>query len=559
MMSTVREVASRCVTCVAVLSVAIVADLSRTALAQAPPPVEARPGIPTDAELEASGAVVGRIVFNLRNIFNEADPRENIALYRLANRLHIMTREETISAQLLFRTGEVYSGRLLAETERNLRELNYLHDASVRPFAYDGKHVDIVVETRDVWSLLPGFSYSRKGGVNEGGIELEEQNLLGHGKDLSLSWSHEVERDSVLLQWRDPNVMQTRWRSDLAYSMNDDGRLRFIEMERPFYALDTRWSAGGTLFDFSRVDSRYDLGHIVDEFKRDQSFVELRGGWSAGLVNGRVWRWLAGFHYDDNNFSNAPDKAPPVSLPPDRKLVYPWAGIAMLEDRFAKSANLDKIGRTEDLDLGTSFTLQLGWASPTFGADRDALIVNGALHKGYSWTHAQTLLLNTAISGRLESGQIADGLLAGEARYYWRWRPKRVFFAGVTGAASEAIDPEDQIQLGGDNGLRGYPLRYQTGTSRALFTVEQRYYSDWFPFRLFYVGGAVFADVGRTWGQGVVGAPSLGWLSDVGFGLRLGNARSGFGSVVHIDLAFPLNRTPEIDQVQLLIETKDTF
>ena len=119
-----------------------------------------------------------------------------------------------------------------------------------------------------------------------------------------------------------------------------------------------------------------------------------------------------------------------------------------------------------------------------------------------------------------------------------------MFFAGATGAASEALDPEDQIQLGGDNGLRGYPLRYQTGTSRALFTVEQRYFTDWFPFRLFYVGAAVFADVGRTWGRGAVGAPSLGWLSDVGFGLRLGNARSGFGSVVHIDIAFPLNRTP---------------
>ena len=57
-----------------------------------------------------------------------------------------------------------------------------------------------------------------------------------------------------------------------------------------------------------------------------------------------------------------------------------------------------------------------------------------------------------------------------------------------------------------------------------------------------------------------VGEPSLGWLSDVGFGLRLGNARSGFGSVVHVDIAFPArNSTPDIDQVQFLIETKESF
>jgi hemolysin activation/secretion protein len=107
--------------------------------------------------------------------------------------------------------------------------------------------------------------------------------------------------------------------------------------------------------------------------------------------------------------------------------------------------------------------------------------------------------------------------------------------------------------------LRGYPLRYQTGSSRALLTLEQRYYTDWFPFRLFYVGGAVFFDAGRTWGRGAVGEPSLGLLKDVGFGLRLGNARGAFGSVLHFDIAFPLDRTSDIDSVQLLIETKQSF
>lgn len=32
--------------------------------------------------------------------------------------------------------------------------------------------------------------------------------------------------------------------------------------------------------------------------------------------------------------------------------------------------------------------------------------------------------------------------------------------------------------LGGDNGLRGYPLRYQVGTTNALITLEERFYSS---------------------------------------------------------------------------------
>lgn len=112
---------------------------------------------------------------------------------------------------------------------------------------------------------------------------------------------------------------------------------------------------------------------------------------------------------------------------------------------------------------------------------------------------------------------------------------------------------------GGDNGLRGYPLRYQSGTASALVTVEERIYTDWYPFRLFHIGAAAFADAGRTWGQDVAGQEPLGLLSDVGVGLRIGNARSGFGNVLHIDFAVPLSRQPGIDSVQLLVETHHSF
>ncbi len=65
--------------------------------------------------------------------------------------------------------------------------------------------------------------------------------------------------------------------------------------------------------------------------------------------------------------------------------------------------------------------------------------------------------------------------------------------------------------------------------------------------------------MGRTWGRDVTGATSLGMLKDVGFGLRLGSSRSAFGSVVHIDLAFPLDRENNIDNVQFIVETSQQF
>jgi hypothetical protein len=69
----------------------------------------------------------------------------------------------------------------------------------------------------------------------------------------------------------------------------------------------------------------------------------------------------------------------------------------------------------------------------------------------------------------------------------------------------------------------------------------------------------VFGDVGRTWGAALIGNSDPGMLSDVGFGLRLGNTRSGLGNVLHIDLAFPLKEVYGIKRVQFLVQTLQSF
>jgi hemolysin activation/secretion protein len=115
------------------------------------------------------------------------------------------------------------------------------------------------------------------------------------------------------------------------------------------------------------------------------------------------------------------------------------------------------------------------------------------------------------------------------------------------------------LLLGGDNGLRGYPLRYQSGTRRALFTLEERVYTDWYPFRLARVGGAVFYDIGRAWGGVNENLTNGGWLSDVGVGLRMSFDRASFGNVLHADIAMPLDRTASIKSVQFLVKTQLTF
>ena len=145
------------------------------------------------------------------------------------------------------------------------------------------------------------------------------------------------------------------------------------------------------------------------------------------------------------------------------------------------------------------------------------------------------------ISGQLDDGRVQRQRVGVQAQYYLPQGRRRLFYAAAS--LDQLTRPElpDLLLLGGDNGLRGYPLRFQGGTSSALLTLEHRIFTDWYPFRLVRFGTAVFFDAGRTWGRNFNGTEPYGTLKDVGFGLRFGNVRSGLGNVLHVDLSYSLD------------------
>lgn len=516
------------------------------------------PRLPDPAELERQGAIIGQVFIYPGDIFDLEDPRENTRLYRLANRVHVRTQPHVIRQQLLFAPGDRYSQRLLDESARILRSARYLHDASVQPIAFKDGRVDVAVTTRDVWTLNPGLSFSRHGGRSTAGVELEELNLLGTGTDLSIARKSGVDRSSTLMEYRDRHVLDTWVQVQAGYASNSDGFLRSLEVERPFYSLDARWAAALSLLDDERIESLYDLGKVVDEFGVQRKLTSISWGTSRGLENGWAQRFRVGATYGESRFTAVPKTRAANLVPDDRRLAYPWLGFELVQDDYERFRDHDQIGRTEDFHLGMRLYAQLGFADRAIGADRSAVMLAAEASRGFG-TADSALLSSSAFHGRLESGKLRNALLESAMRFYAKQSERRLFFVAVEAAVGRALDGDEQILLGGDNGLRGYPLRYQGGDARALLTVEQRYFTNWYPFRLFRVGGAAFVDIGRTWGEGPASTPSQGLLRNVGIGLRFANSRSGLGNIIHVDLAFPLDGDASIDSVQLLIETKERF
>ena len=542
---------------------ALLACVAPPGLAQGEPGAEV---FPSFEALEAAGAVIGEIRIRAQDIFDLDDPKESNWLFGAANWLHIKTRPGTIRRQLLFRSGERLSVRVIEETKRLLRGDRYLYEAEIRPVAWHDGLVDLEVSTRDTWSLQPGASVSYTGGTTNSGVSLRDYNLLGTGMNFSIARrsssaasSAGATRHSVDLSFSYPYAFDGHTTVAYGQSSFDEGSTRSLTLARPFYALDSRWAAGASTSADDRVISSYAGGVVAAQYRRRHDGSEAFLGGSQGLVDGWAHRLSAGLRYGKDEYRAEPGLIPPVQLPADRTLVAPFLRYEAVQDDFREVSNLDQIARPEYLALGWHAWLEFGRAARALGSTQAVSQYAGSLSKGMRVAGTGTLLASASVSGEYAGGRGDRERLGAAARYYQRRGSRTVFYVSLAADATNFSDATQFLSLGGETGLRGYPTNYQLGARRVQFTAERRFYSDWYPFRLIRVGGAMFYDIGRAWGGPYENAASRHWSTDVGFGLRLLSARSSTGTTLHVDFAFPLEREPGVKSVQFSFQSKTGF
>ena len=578
---------------------AIVTSVSAVlALAIAPSPLAAeenRGGFCEQVAAQLEGGVVppasipksasiGNVDVRVLDVFDTTNDAESHLAHRIANRLHVSTRPWVIEQELLFSSGDPYDARALAESERRLRDHRGIYDACIAPIRVRGGAVDVVVVTRDVWTLGVGAGVSRAGEANTVRFGLEDDNFLGSGRLLDLQYTDDPDRTEQRFRFQDPALLGTRAELALMLAERSDGYRHTLDLARPFFSFDTRWSAGGRLVSHQGEVKLYSRGEVADRFVMDQSFVEVRGGLSRGWNGTGAHRFLAGFTWDAREYDDALvssietpsprllphrpvprrrlDLAPtPTELPPPRTVAYPWIGWQWVEDGFVERRNLDRLARTEDWNLGTQLNVRAGWSSPTWAADENEAVGAFDWSRGIATPRGRHIvLLDAGASGRYGDVGAANVLGSARVRHFFSNFGRHQLVSSLAFDAARNLDPENQLLLGGDNGLRGYPMRFRDGDRRVLATIEQRFYSNVEVLKLFHLGAAAFVDVGRAWYSGIVPGEADQVLRDIGVGLRLGSSRSSKGTMVHFDVAFPLDGdSSERKSVQWLVRTKESF
>lgn len=499
------------------------------------------------------GLPILEVTIENNDIFDLEQENQKLWIHKWANKLHINTRKKTIEEQLLFDTRDGYNKRLIRETERLLRSRKYIHEARIIAEEVCGKGVNLTVVTTDNWTLTPSITASRSGGETRTALEIEESNLLGLGTEIQIQSESDEERDSNAFIYRDNNWFGNFKTLKLELADNSDGHVYQVDIARPFIKQDSKYAWSVRPSSIERENPVYEQGDEVAKVGEMNDSLLLTYGWSDGLVDNSVSRYRLGWFANRLRYNTVDD--PDIELPEDVDKSYPFFEYEHLNVKYVERINFRVMGITEDIKLGNSLRARIGWKDEAYESTQEGYVLEFDYNFG-SFISAHTLgLFDLSLSH--ESNKTIDdtGRIAMRGQLYnFRGVNHSYVFSSRLEAAQ---NPElfERIEVGGDSGLKGYPVRFQNGERAFTLSAERRMYFNVYLWQLFKFGFAMFAEAGSAWDNG----ENPVWLSDVGTGLRLVSTRQSSSKVLHIDIAFPLSEKDEIDDYQLYVKARTEF
>ncbi len=520
----------------------------------------ARPPTPWNA-LEAHKASIGKIEVVIGDVFDLSNPDENTWLGRLADHLHAATREVVIRRVLLFAEGDKVQERLIYETERLLRALPFVKDAHIDPVVQADGTVVAMVRVRDAWTTQANAGYSQVGGQKSMNLGINEKNFGGFGKSVALDFSQDPMRRTWGLGYGDPQLFGSRWTLQAQAQHLSDGFVRSLQLEQPFYALLTPWSAGVGLMQKHSSLYFYDQGVQVYQAPFAQNEIHLSGAMALHESGTRVWRGGLSFEDQDTSYGTVTQTGPAGALAPprltDRRLRGPAVTLSTVKDAYDSFVDLQGMDVPEDYNLAWTGELDLGIYGRSFGSSMTAPFFQVSTGSGWSSSSNDLVLFAGSFKGRKPDTGLEDGLLDLSLTQYHKLTSDQILAGMVSVDRAVRPDPEDWYYLGGDQGMRGFPNEMHPGDARWIASFEYRLLTDQRWLGLVRMGYTAFVDLGS-----IHRLDGEGWsrtYSDLGLGLRMGNLKSSMGRVILVNLAVPLNREPYQNRWQITFGNAQRF
>ncbi len=242
-----------------------------------------------EIEPQPWGKVVGAI-----RVYNEDVFAEKTRLLRFFNTFHVTSKEHVVRAEVILRPGEVWDQKKVEETARRLRDPIFTSVIAVVPVkSREPGKVDVLVVTRDIWSLRFNTTYTYQSGrLTDLGASISENNFLGRrvliaatmqmnqgsiqtgplfldknflGKHLYLRVSVNAILNRGALLGTNIGLPGTPGDPDQigrTSSFDIEGSNSSITLSRPLWSLATKWATGITVSHGDEISRRFFGTHL---------------------------------------------------------------------------------------------------------------------------------------------------------------------------------------------------------------------------------------------------------------------------------------------------------
>jgi hypothetical protein len=446
--------------------------------------------------------------------------------YRIANALHVETRERVIRRELLINVGDPYDTALVAESERNLRALGIFRDVQIASQETDSGVV-VLVRTLDAWTTTFGIGAATSGSQSVIDLSLQESNLLGTRTVARLGYRNDTDRSSIAAAFDTPRAIGDRIGIGASILERSDGRALTASLRLPFLSLSSLQGASLIASVFEGRVLQFGGGAVVDSLWRETALLRADAAYAVvagpdGYVRvGVLAQWLR----EDMIALVDRDQIPQTQS----ATAGPY--VAMRAPRYIRVRNVERIGRIEDVDLGSFVTVALLAAPSAWGYGRNG--IGASLGAGVGVRLPVGFARFGLRASALQTNEGTDTATVEGAGTFVARRGERhlVVLHGSGGLQHNAIAGRE-FDIGLGDGLRAYPAHAFTGDRYFVFAGEYRLLAWPRLFGLVGVGAAAFAGHAGAWDSDA--AKRTG--TEFGVGLRVASIRE-VGGIWRLDLS----------------------
>ncbi len=482
------------------------------------------------------------------------------------NWVHIRTRVGFIRSELLLKEGDCFDAAALAESERMIRDLDFI--ARVETWAErtsDSAWV-VHVETWDEWTTQLGTDFDVESNFQFRGFYVTEKNLVGRGLRLSFRYRDFRERNDRFLTLSTGRFLGTRANAAIGAGTTRTGHFARAELSYPFvseagrFYLDSRLQREDKEYSYLTGDD-HGISHVLFPMDETNGWFRMGRRWGQpgaltllGTELVLLRRKVPGaplmvFDHDFHGAVRAADSLAARLFTQDTPDSYVRLGITagVRRLRFTTARGFDRVTGVQNVALGSELTLTVGrtladWSSSP--ADTYGRI------DGFVGTTLGDLTATAVLraAGRLLDSS-PDGVSpwrdlevrgSGQAYVQPGGSPAHTLVAGMRFNVYDNVDQPYQTALGGEFGVRSFREDEIPVGSNFMAYAEHRFNTTWFKPTV-DLGFTVFGDIGRGWASNVPFGIDTGWRKAVGVGLRMGFP-AGTGSITRIELAWPVGR-----------------